>query len=360
MAVRAHHCPNCGAPLPTDGRRRSVRCGYCQALLRLDDDVVRASDFLAALSATDDELVNAGTLPLVSHAGRRYRLLGRVGVGASCDVFAAQWCRRVTERVLIKVPRSRKDDDLLERERGVLAALANGGAPGAAELSRRVPQIVAFGPIVDGIADGTSGERPALSLRLLGGFAHTLDDVRDVYPEGPDPRHAVWLWRRLLEVLSFAHASGWAHGAILPEHVVLHARDHGVMLVGWSCAVQARGRDGEQVPALCEPRLSFYPRSVRSTGRCTIASDLVMAARAVAHAMGASPGASLPASMPGPLAALLGDYVSADDERVPIADAYTLARRIAELARQVYGPPAYANLAMPGWPTAPGADHGIR
>ena len=124
MPARTYHCNNCGAPLPTDGRRRSVRCRYCGALLRIDDDVVKSAAFLEALAQANDELAGLGALPIVEHAGRRYRLLGRLASGASSDVFVAEWCRRVTERVLLKVPRSRQDDDLLGREWAVLTELA--------------------------------------------------------------------------------------------------------------------------------------------------------------------------------------------------------------------------------------------
>lgn len=68
---------------------------------------------------------------------------------------------------------------------------------------------------------------------------HALEDVRRAYPNGVDPRASVWIWKRLLELLGWVHRAGYTHGAVIPHHLILHAKDHGVVLAGWSSVVRS-------------------------------------------------------------------------------------------------------------------------
>jgi hypothetical protein len=45
----------------------------------------------------------------------------------------------------------------------------------------------------------------------------------------------------MLDVLAFVHEAGWTHGALAPEHALVHPRDHDVLIVGWSRARQHAG-----------------------------------------------------------------------------------------------------------------------
>ncbi|HEU4538805.1 MAG TPA: hypothetical protein VFS00_32015, partial [Polyangiaceae bacterium] len=172
---------------------------------------------------------------------------------------------------------------------------------------------------------------------------HTFDDLASAHPDGLDPRHAVWLWRRLLEVLGWVHESGWAHGALLPQHLLVHARDHGVAVVGWSCAQPA---GGEPLVAADPRRAAFYPPALLAGAAPSAATDLAMAARCVAAAVDGGR-VRVPPSFPPPLAALVRPYVEADAP--PEGDARGLERRVREAAREAFGPPAYVHLPMPGW-----------
>ena len=73
-------------------------------------------------------------------------------------------------------------------------------------------------------------------LRHANGYWGSLAVLNSRYPQGLDPRHAVWIWRRLLEVLGFIHRSHWCHGDVRPEHALVHPQDHGIRLIGWRAA----------------------------------------------------------------------------------------------------------------------------
>jgi hypothetical protein len=337
MSLRALTCPQCGAPLPRRALRVVVACEYCGAKVADTGRVVEARGFRDALAerARDD----AGTHPRVEIGGVPYRVLGRVARGESTDVFLAERAHRVTERVLIKVLRAAEDADLQGREWEALAALHRSDAAGAEDGLRRISTPVIRGNLVAG---ASSAPRRAVVVLARSGFVDTFDDVMRAYPGGVDARHAVWMWRRILEALAWVHRSGWAHGAVLPQHLVVHARDHGVMLVGWSCA--ARLADRAPLPAVAPAARDLYPPALLAGAPITAATDLAMSARAVARVLGGTADRA-PKTAPAPIAEIVDEHAAGRGGD----DAWALGKRVAAAARQVYGPPAYHPFPMPGW-----------
>src|SRR6185369_4350270 len=106
------------------------------------------------------------------------------------------------------------DLPMLDLEWRALHELRASSAPGAAVLALRVPEPIARGAI-DG---GTHAGAQAVLHRWVPGFEHTFEAVRAAFPAGVELHAAVWMWRRVLEVLGFLHASGIVHGAVTPQH----------------------------------------------------------------------------------------------------------------------------------------------
>jgi tRNA A-37 threonylcarbamoyl transferase component Bud32 len=119
----------------------------------------------------------------------------------------------------------------------------------------------------------------------------------------------VWIWRRLLELLGWIHENGVVHCRVRPEHVLLHPRDHGVVLVGWSHAA----------------RRESVARS---------ADDIVASAESLRHVLGGS--------LPAPLEAVVHAA-----ERGARSDASTLSAEVREAAREAFGPARYHPFTMP-------------
>ena len=335
MSLRALTCPRCGGPLPPRALRAVAVCVHCGASIADDVGVVHAAGFRRALArlSRDD-----GARPRVEVAGVPYRVLGRVAIGESSDVFLAERAQPITERVLVKVLRADADADLFDREWDALAALHESEEPGAEETARRLPAPVARGKLV---MDGAAVRR-ALVMRAHSGFVDTFTDVMRAYPQGVDGRHAVWMWRRILELLAGVHRLGWAHGAVLPQHLVVHARDHGVMLVGWSSAARLRG--GAPPLVVLPAARDLYPPALLAGAPLSAASDLTMSARCVARLLGGSAD-RVPTSVPSPIGALVEEHAAGRGGD----DAWALRQRLGAAARTAYGPPQYHPFSMPGW-----------
>jgi len=232
LSLLALSCPQCSAPLPRAARWRTVNCGYCGATITRGTETVERESFRAAWRrANAPQLTDTGRL--LQWRGAHYRVLAPLGHGEHSEVLLAERLGAVPERVTIKLARDAAGDAVLAREAAVLQSLQALSVAGAAYFTRRLPQPLGLG-VTQGLGDG---ERQALVLRHPTGFWGSLQEVQQANsPQGIDARHAVWLWRRMLEVLAFVHGAGWTHRALTPAHALVHPRDHGVLLIGWSQA----------------------------------------------------------------------------------------------------------------------------
>lgn len=340
MVERVLKCPHCNAPLTPPSRfARSVVCAFCGASVQLDPTAVSAARFREAFQAWNQP---------ASHGYSTWWSLGDshwapgqcIARGELSDVYVAERARWPTERVLLKVLRNPDDAPLFEHEWDILEQLQRSTANGAATFTTRLPQPVARGVLRGGPHAGAH----AMALRWPSGFVHTFEAVRRAYPSGIDPRVSIWMWRRILETLSFLHRSGVVHGAVLPQHLLVQHREHGARLVGFSCA----DRPGERLRALCTGSQDFYPESLLRSETLTPEADLMMSARCIAAVLGGEPSrGTVPDAVPGALAALIQRVASGEGTRESGGDAWTLRERVGEVSARVFGRPGFHPLAMP-------------
>lgn len=226
-------CPECGGALPRQALWRALPCPYCRVVVTRRDAVVARAPYRAAHLRS---LAQGADGPRVLRiGGHSYRVLAPLGQGDHSEVLLAERCGALPARVTIKLAPT--PDAGLAAEAATLLGLQELEGPGAAYFSRRLPQVMAIGR-----ADAAGNAREALVLRHPSGFWGSLADVQRAHPQGiGDPRHAVWIWRRVLELLGYLHGAGWAHGDLRAAHWLLHPRDHGGLVIGWRMA--QRGGD---------------------------------------------------------------------------------------------------------------------
>ena len=327
MDAQIFKCPSCNAPLAPGKMARQAVCAFCGTMVQLDPSAISVKRYKEAYAAWTSPEAN-GFGRTVALGESRWVQGEQVAAGEISDVFEGLRARWPTERVLIKRARAKKDGAQLEREWEVLGRLQRSEAAGAEVFSARIPQPVAM---------GRNGDAPALAVRRIPGFRHTFAAVREAYPQGVDPHAAVWMWRRILEVLSFVHASGMAHGALLPEHLVVEDGEHGVQVVGFRCA----GAAGEELCGVTAAREDLYPRWFLAKRRLSARADLAMSAQCIAHVL-------VPdrPEVPEELAELVWEVAGAR-EGDPLGDAWALHERVGKLAKILFGPPSFHPLSMP-------------
>ncbi len=297
-------CESCGGPMDAPWKELVVVCPWCTT-----------HNHQGAAPVPPREPVD--DRPRINLGGRTYVLEGLIGEGDSSLVYRARWVVRLGELVVIKVLKARSDADLFRSEWETLRTLSGSTLQGADHYVTRLPRPVAYGPV---------GDRLAAAYRHTSGFVHDLDEVARVHRDGVPAPVSVWLLKRLLELLGWVHRAGYAHGAVLPPHVLVHPRDHGAVLVGWTCAVPL----GQQVPGRSKAWGRYY------LGReGTPANDIAMACRtvmSVRRKKGRAVGRLLERGASG-----------------GVDDAWVLRDQLAEASAADLGPPSYNPLPMPGW-----------
>lgn len=224
---------------------------------RVGPDDTRAHAASAELTRLHDEWQRGASVELrTSRAG--YRLGALHAVGSVANVY------RTDGPHVAKVVRNPALNPLLHAEWDALDRLAR-FTDEHAWLRPYYPRLVDRSDAV------ARGERAFTVLEaLVDGFV-TLADVRRAFPRGLDGRDWAWMHRRLLRAIAGAHRVGLVHGAIVAENVLVHPEQHGIVLVGWSFAVDSGHRPlatGKTIP---------YPPEVHSGQPVTTATDVHMA-----------------------------------------------------------------------------------
>jgi len=231
------------------------------------------------------------------------------------------------DRVL-KLARDPHDNDLMDREAAALAWMRS-HADGA---------YLAYLPHLAGRQrqqDPATGiQRRANLIGWLDGFV-SLADVRSAYPGGVDPRDAAWMWRRLLVAIGTAHRAGVIHAAILPEHVMIHPADHGLVLADWCYSVSA---PAGPVAAIVSRYRDWYPAEVLARRPPGPDLDIYLASACMSYLMASR--------APARLAAFARGCQLASPRRRP-QDAWRLLAELDELLERLYGPRRFRPFAMP-------------
>jgi serine/threonine protein kinase len=254
-----------------------------------------------------------GETATVSTRQRTYRVGAKLARGDLADLFEAA---HDGGSAVLKLPRDPADNDLMRREAAALRQLREEGDP-------------RFLPYVPELVESLRYEgRNGNVLVRLEGF-HTLAEVKEARPDGLDPGDAAWMWRRLLVALGFAHRAGVVHGAVLPEHVMIHPEQHGLVLVDWCYSVPSSLDPGGRVPALVSGRVSWYPPEVPGREPASPATDLFLATRCMTDLMGPK--------IPGPMRNFARGCTLPAQKKRP-SDAWSLLKELDELLERLYGP----------------------
>lgn len=188
-----------------------------------------------------------------------------------------------SEKVLIKAARASADNDLLLNEQKALQKIQNDNVFGLLGAN-----------FVSTLIDSTR-------VKITGGFIRlnfikylddftTLADIIRAHPNGIDPRHAVWMWNKLLVAIDLAHANGVIHGAVTPEHVLVNTKEHGIVLSGWTCSsITENGSTWGKAVALDTRYRAWYPDEVVNKEPLLPSVDISMAARCIIAVLGGNP-----------------------------------------------------------------------
>ena len=307
------------------------------------DDKALAHEAFTRLTALYDEAkqrlsaglygTNRPTTPTtIRHRRTSYTLTATELAGDLSMLYLAEATGDRTGRVWLKVARTPTENDWLRQEASALTTL--GKASGNLSLHHYLPTLWDTFQIAN---------RQTNVLSTTPGYIPILKLLRK-YPEGIDPRHFVWIWKRLLTVLGFAHAQEIIHGAVLPTHLLVNPSNHGLMLIDWCWSVPRGGT----IKAIAESARDLYAPAVLAKAPVGRATDIYMGALTMMLLLGGvssqlSP--PLPASVPPPFRRFLMACTLPARQRRP-ADAWALLDEFKDVAQAVYGPPRFVRLEV--------------
>ncbi len=148
----------------------------------------------------------------------------------------------------------------------------------------------------------------------------------------------------MLEILSFIHASGMAHGAVLPSNLLVQKNDHGIRLVGYSLA----GRKGGKVASIENSGEPFYPPQRQMERVLSDQLDILMSVRCVIALLGGDPSdASLPSGVPQKLADYIQQIAQAKSGDAVCQNAWSIREELGRIADNAFGVPRFIPIDMP-------------
>lgn len=240
---------------------------------------------------------------LLTTPNGEYRIGGKVFTGDIADLSEVDG-----DRALLKVPRSPADNDLMAAEADALRRLREHGDPKYRPYAPR---------LLDSFVheDAERKRRTVNVLERQNGFV-PLSRIT----EPLDPRDGAWMWRRLLVGLGWAHRAGVVHGAVLEDHVLIHPREHGLVLIDWCYS-------GTRPTAIVAARKDAYPPEVIDDKTATEATDIFMATGLMRRLI----------RMPEPMRRF-ADGCRYPAPRMRPQDAWALLKEFDELLDNLYGP----------------------
>lgn len=171
---------------------------------------------------------------------------------------------------------------------------------------------------------------------------------------GVDGRTLVWMWKRLLGILSHVHGNRYIHGAILPPHVLYFPendavdkdiRVHAVRLIDWCYSIKRKPGIPAKLDIWCSKYKNFYPPEIKTkVGRRT---DLFMGAMTMLYLAGGNTEDYIwPSSIPNSLAVSVSKCLRTEYNKRPTS-AQEHLKDFTEVVKKEYGSSKYHTFVLP-------------
>jgi len=237
--------------------------------------------------------------------------------------------------VAVKIADQTSDNDLMQHESRVLELLFKAeGEGGKSKVHLAQPR--------DQFR--TTDGRLGSVFDHLDGFDLTAvrDRCRKQGEPGLPARHVVWVLRRSLAALGWAHKQGILHGNLDPAHILVRPHDHNVWLIDWCWAVVNPAQTGQGFKALNE---TYSPPEVKERGKPTPASDLYALGKCAIHLVGGDPASKTLPDMDPKLVRFI-KYLCVESQGGRPQDAWELYAQLSRLREQIWGKHSFVPLEL--------------
>lgn len=210
---------------------------------------------------------NTSTIPIgddviISSKDNDYEIIGSFDTGNLCNVY-------YDSHHVIKIAKSHNDNELLDREKTVLDIFKECGTD---ILTSTTPKLVES-------FDIRNVSKEKLRVNVLDYYKdyYPLSKIKEKYPDGLDPRHIIWIWKRLLMTLGFVHKENIVHGCINLDNILVNPINHSVMIIDWCYSVTS----GSPLVLIDEKYTGYYTKDVFDKHNVTSSLDIYMVAKCI-------------------------------------------------------------------------------
>lgn len=223
-----------------------------------------------------------------------YSLFRRIANGGTCGIFEGVAKDRLnnTVNVIARAAKSSKDSDLMEREAKAFEIFNRklkdisqweDGKKAAERFSWKIPYFVESVKLKEPHSDKLKVVNIFSRLEEYKTGWYSLEDIHERYPQGVDMRIAAFIFNRILEALTLSHNCGVVHGAITPNHVLVHAKTHVGNLIDWTSSCHS---GITTVPFMDKRYTDFFAPETLNTKVAFASSDIYMAAKCMVYLIG--------------------------------------------------------------------------
>lgn len=278
-----------------------------------------------------------------------YTLTRQIAKGGTCSIFEGVAKDRLNNmvHVISRVARSHKDSDLMDREAKAYALMnaklkemtARGGEgeDAAKRFSWKIPYFVESIKLKEGPSTKTVNVFSRLEDFCDGWYS--VKDIHRQYVDGVDIRIMGFIFNRMLEALTFIHACGVVHGAVTPNHIMIHAKSHVGNLIDFSSSCHS---GTSTLPFVDKRWTDLLPPEVLKDKRAFASSDVYMLAMSMVYLTGGRSHAW--ETKYEPIRQVLSHCLQPNRaKRLTAQAAYD---KFQQALRSVFGPPKFVELQM--------------
>lgn len=261
-----------------------------------------------------------------------YRVKGSpCGSSDFSRIFPATMVGAAPQEVLLKIAAKPMMNPLLESEAKILRRCQDTSVPRSVIALRNVvPQLLdTF------VVSGGTGTQYRVNVFARSPGYISLTEVLKAFPGGLDHRDAAWIIRRIVAQACAANMLGVVHGAIVPDHVLVHPITHNPLHIGWAHAVYPD--QGERITLIIDRWKAWYPPEVFNKQAPTQQTDLYMVGKTIVWLLaGSVANNTLPKSVPAQLARVVLSCVDPSPARRP-KSGRILLDDFTRVIRQLWG-----------------------
>jgi len=234
------------------------------------------------------------------------------------------------DQVLLKVAAETGGNAFLAKEAAFYKAVA--ARTDIDGLRRYLPQLI----------DSFTVSEQAREQYRVNVFRHTpgfvsLTQIHEAYQKGLDPRDAAWIWRRLIAQALAAQALDVVHGAIVPDHVLVHPDTHEPLHLGWVHSVERPQERQARLTTVIDRWRDWYPPEIFARAIPSLQTDLYMVGKTMIYLAGGDVARNrFPRHYPQVMKDTVAKLIAEDARNRP-TDGYALLREFTTGVRKLWG-----------------------